>query len=149
MGCYYVLYNPMACSGKGLESAKRLDEMNLNNVGFGIDGYCCQVGDEQRAQNKENINYTAIAIKGLLGGFKPRTATVTVDGKTEAFKNAWLAPTMKGRFYGGGMIPTPDQDRLSKDGKVSVMVLHGWARSVLSLFSLLFFRVSLLTIKRE
>jgi len=100
----------------------------LNNVGFGIDGYCCQVGDEMRAQGKENINYTAIAIKGLLGGFKPVAATVTVDGKTEKFRKAWLAPTMKGKFYGGGMMATPAQDRNDKDGKVSVMLFYGYGK---------------------
>lgn len=97
----------------------------LNNVGFGIDGYCCQVGDEMRAQHKENINYTAIAIKGLLGGFKPVTAKVTIDGVTETFKRAWLAPTMNGKFYGGGMMATPKQDRLREDRKVSVLLFYG------------------------
>ena len=97
----------------------------LNNVGFGIDGYCCEVGDEMRAQGKENINYAGIAIRGLLGAFKPVVATVTVDGKTEKFKKAWLAPTMKGRYYGGGMMATPAQDRLDPAGKVSVMLFYG------------------------
>lgn len=100
----------------------------LNNVGFGIDGYCCQVGDEMRAMHKENINYTGIAIKGLLGGFKPVTATVTVDGRTETFSKAWLAPTMNGRFYGGGMKPTPEQNRLREDHKVSVMLFYGYGK---------------------
>ena len=38
----------------------------LNNVGFGIDGYCTAVGDKMREENAKKINYTAIAIKGLL-----------------------------------------------------------------------------------
>lgn len=100
----------------------------LNNVGFGIDGYCTQVGDEMRAAGKENINYTAIAIKGLLGGFHPVKAQITVDGKTEVYRNAWLAPTMKGRFYGGGMMPTPAQDRNAENKEVSVMVYHTWSK---------------------
>lgn len=100
----------------------------LNNVGFGIDGYCCQIGDEMRANHKENINYTAIAIKGLLGGFKPVIATVTVDGNKEVFKKAWLAPTMNGRFYGGGMKATPEQNRLREDHKVSVMLFYGYGK---------------------
>ena len=105
----------------------------LNNVGFGIDGYCCEVGDDMREQNKtakkpKKINYTAIAIKGLLFYFKPRNAVITVDGKTYEYKKVWLAPTMNGRFYGGGMMATPNQDRLSKDGKQSVLVFHGSGR---------------------
>lgn len=96
----------------------------INNVGFGIDGYCTQVGDEMRAAHKENINYGAIAIKGLLGGFHPVNAEITVDGKTEHFKKAWLAPTMKGRYYGGGMKPAPQQDRLDPDETLSIMVYY-------------------------
>lgn len=96
----------------------------LNNVGFGIDGYCTQVGDEMRAAHKENINYTAIAIKGLLGGFHPVGASVTVDGVTKEYRHVWLAPTMKGRYYGGGMMPTPAQDRNAADRRVSVMVFR-------------------------
>ncbi len=95
----------------------------INGVGFGIDGYCCEVGDDMRATTDKPINYTSIAIKGLLFRFKPVNATVTVDGKTERFERVWLAPTMFGRFYGGGMIPTPDQKR--EDGTVSTMVYHG------------------------
>ena len=97
----------------------------LNNIGFGIDGYCCEEGDKQRAQNQEKINYTAIAIKGLLFHYKPTKATVIVDGKEYNYKKIWLAPTMKGRFYGGGMMPTPAQNRLAEDGAVSALVFFG------------------------
>lgn len=97
----------------------------INNVGFGIDGYCCEVGDALKARSDKPVNYTMIAIKGLLLHFKPRGVTVTVDGVTHRYENAWLAPTMKGRFYGGGMMPTPDQDRLDPEGELSVMVMHG------------------------
>ncbi len=95
----------------------------LNGVGYGIDGYCCEVGDKLKEKGKA-VNYTAIAIKGLLFAFKPKNATVNVDGKEYKFKKVWIAPTMNGRFYGGGMIPTPEQRRLG-DGSVSCMVLYG------------------------
>lgn len=97
----------------------------LNNVGFGIDGYCCEVGDAMKAAGKTDINYAAIAIKGLLFHFKPANATVTVDGVKHEYKKVWIAPTMNGRFYGGGMMPTPEQDRLAEDGMLSIMVWHG------------------------
>ena len=96
----------------------------LNGVGYGIDGYCCRVGDELRAIPGKKVDYTAIAIKGLLGKFKPKNAKVTVDGETHTYHKVWLAPTMNGRYYGGGMIATPEQDRLAKDG-VSLLVWHG------------------------
>lgn len=96
----------------------------LNGVGYGIDGYCCETGDAQRERGKKNVNYTAIAVKGLLFHYRPTGATVTVDGATRRYEHVWLAPTMYGRFYGGGMMPTPKQDRLGADGTVSVMVYH-------------------------
>lgn len=97
----------------------------LNGVGYGIDGYCCEVGDRLRALSDKPINYAGIAIKGLLFHYKPTNAVITVDGKEYRFKKVWLAPTMHGRFYGGGMMPTPAQDRLDPEGKLSVMVMHG------------------------
>lgn len=100
----------------------------LNGVGFGIDGYCCQVGDEIRKTPGKVPNYTAIAIKGLLLHFSARNARVTVDGKEYFYKKVWIAPTMLGRFYGGGMIPAPEQDRLSRDKTLSVMLFHGAGR---------------------
>lgn len=101
----------------------------INGIGYGIDGYCCQEGDRLRELNRCNnsekkVDYTAIAIKGLLYAYKPTGATVTVDGKTYRYKKVWIAPTMNGRFYGGGMMPTPGQDRLDEKKELSCMVFH-------------------------
>ena len=96
----------------------------INGVGYGIDGYCCEVGDKIRAKGKV-ANYTAIAIKGLLFNFKPRNATVIVDGVKKSYKKVWIAPTMFGRHYGGGMIPTPNQSRDAEEKKLSLMLFHG------------------------
>lgn len=96
----------------------------INGVGYGIDGYCCEEGDALREKGKANINYTAIAIKGLLFHFRPRKARVTVDGVEHGYKNVWLAPAMNGRFYGGGMMVAPAQDRLNAERTLSVVVLH-------------------------
>ena len=106
---------------------KDVERKFINGVGFGIDGYCCEVADEikKKTPNKK-INYTGIAIKGLLFHFKSATATITVDGKEYVHENVWIAPTMKGRFYGGGMMVAPNQDRLN--GEVSVVVYHAKSR---------------------
>lgn len=96
----------------------------LNGVGFGIDGYCTEEGDKLREQGNRKVNYTAIAIKGLLFHYKPTAATVTVDGKKYTYKKVWLAPTMFGKCYGGGMIPTPSQDRNAPEPMLSTMVFH-------------------------
>lgn len=98
----------------------------INGVGFGIDGYCCQVGDALRKIPGKKVDYTVIAIKGLLLHFQPRNAKVTVDGKEFTYKKVWIAPTMHGNYYGGGMRPAPDQSRDS--GSLSVMLFHGAGR---------------------
>ena len=95
----------------------------INGVGYGIDGYCCQKGDELKQIDQKEINYTGIAIKGLLFHYKPTNAKITVDGVTKEYKKVWLAPTMFGKYYGGGMMPAPQQDR--KDDTVSVMAYYG------------------------
>ena len=97
----------------------------LNGVGYGIDGYCCEVGDELRKKSDKPVNYASIAIKGLLFHFKPANAVITVDGKEYRFQKVWLAPTMNGRFYGGGMMIAPQQDRLNAERTVTVSVLYG------------------------
>lgn len=94
----------------------------INGIGYGIDGYCCEVGDALKEEGKK-VDYTAIAIKGLLFHFKKVTATVSVDGKQERFRDVWLAPSMKGRFYGGGMMVAPAQDRAEEE--LSLVVFRG------------------------
>ena len=118
-------------------TVKQKDYKFINGVGFGIDGYCCEVGDAQKEKSDKPVNYTSIAIKGLLFHFQPVNAVVTVDGKVERFKKVWIAPTMYGTCYGGGMFPTPDQKR--GEGKVSTMLFFGKGRlKTLSVFPAIF-----------
>ena len=97
----------------------------LNGIGYGIDGYCCEVGDQMREAGNENIDYAGIAIKGLLFHYKPTNAEIDVDGQKFSYQKVWLAPSMNGRYYGGGMIATPGQDRLGKDRLLSLLIFHG------------------------
>ena len=111
----------------------------INGIGYGVDGYCCEVGDKLRAANAKKIDYTSIAIKGMLFHYKPTDAKVTVDGKEYNFKKVWIAPTMNGKFYGGGIMPTPNQDRLNEERDLSVMIFHGTSRlSTLMIFPTIF-----------
>lgn len=111
----------------------------INGIGYGIDGYCCEEGDKVRATSDKPVNYTSIAIKGLLGKYKPRNATVTVDGETRTYKRVWLAPSMLGRFYGGGMMVAPAQDRLNKEKTLTNVVCHkGRKLKILMMFPNIF-----------
>jgi diacylglycerol kinase family enzyme len=66
------------------------EHLFINGVGFGIDGYCCEEGDKLRAANAKKIDYTAIAIKGLLFKYKPTGVTITVDGVSTHYDKTWI-----------------------------------------------------------
>ncbi len=93
----------------------------INNMGFGIDGYVAEGSDIARARHPDKkLNYTAIALKGLLYDFKPYHVELEVDGVKHEYDDVWLAPSMYGRFYGGGMMAAPGQDRFS--GHLTVVI---------------------------
>ncbi|MCQ2554320.1 MAG: diacylglycerol kinase family protein [Clostridia bacterium] len=95
----------------------------INGIGGGLDGYCCVEADRMRREDpKKKFNYTALALKGILGAYKPVKAKVIVDGKVSDFDHVWIIPVMKGRYYGGGMIISPDQDRRSD--MLSLVAIH-------------------------
>ena len=111
-----------------LITVKGIKKRFLNGIGYGLDGETCRVGDIQRATSDKPVNYSNIAIKLLLGGYRLNKATVEVDGDVQKYENVWLASTMKGRFYGGGLMVAPDQDRFNEDGLVSVVTLYKKSR---------------------
>ena len=95
----------------------------LNGIGFGVDGAVCEEADQIKERSDKKINYLAIAIGQILHKFKRPTARVTFNGKTRVYKNVWFASAMKGRFYGGGMMVAPTQDRMS--GLITASIVHG------------------------
>ncbi len=111
----------------------------LNGIGFGIDGYFYETADKLRQEGKADFSYSSIAVNGLMFHYKPTNAVVTVDGNRREFKKVWLASTMNGKYYGGGMMPTPEQDRLNKEGHVQIMIFHNANKiKLLSVFPSLF-----------
>lgn len=111
----------------------------INGIGYGIDGWCCEVGNKNRDKTGKTPNYTAIALKGLLYAFKTVNAKITVDGVTREYKNCWMAPSMNGRYFGGGMMITPSQDRLNEARDLSVVAVHSKSRlKLLTVFPKIF-----------
>ncbi len=133
-----ILLNPYIVNLPTIK-VNNLTRKFINGIGYGIDGYCCEVADKIRAKDSnKKINYTSIAIKGLLFHYKPTFATVICDGETRTYKKTWLSPCMNGRYFGGGMMAAPGQDRLG-DGRLSVMTMHGKGRlATLILFPTIF-----------
>ncbi len=98
----------------------------VNGIGFGIDGVACEIGDDMKAAGEKEINYASISINQLLFHYKCPSGTITVDGESKSYKKIWLASAMYGRYYGGGMIAAPNQDRFS--GKLTSCVWHDVGR---------------------
>lgn len=96
----------------------------INCIGSGMDGYCCGEVERLRALSKKRANYLFAAIKALTYAYKPSTASVNVDGKEYTFKNTWLVPTMNGRYFGGGFMAAPKQNRLNAEHSLSVVAMH-------------------------
>lgn len=105
-----------------------MERVFLNNVGYGLDGYCCEEGDRLRKKSNKPTNYSLMALKGLVYAYKPVNAKITVDGRSLEYKKVWLAPAMNGRYYGGGIMMAPGQKRLNPDGELSLIVVHSVAR---------------------
>lgn len=98
----------------------------INGTGYGLDGHICEMGNKKREKTGKHINYTFLALKCLFYAYKPRNATVIIDGKEKHYNGVWLSPTMKGRFFGGGMMITPTQDRNSDS--LTVLIAHSCPR---------------------
>lgn len=96
----------------------------INCIGAGMDGYCCEEVERLRAISKRRANYLLVAIKALLYAYRPFNANVSVDGKDYTFKDTWLVPTMNGKYFGGGFMAAPKQDRLNKEQTVTVVAMH-------------------------
>lgn len=111
----------------------------INGIGLGLDGFCCCMGNLKRSRSSKPVNYTYIALKSVLYEFKPIGAKITVDGITKEYKKVWLISSMNGRFYGGGMMMAPAQNRLSENRELSFIVVHDVSRlRILTIFPSIF-----------
>ncbi len=109
----------------------------INGIGYGIDGMVCEIADEMKSKGIKKINYTSISIKLLLGKYKRPNATVFVDGVEHKYKKVWFASAMFGKYYGGGMMVAPTQDR--KSGKLTFVTMHKSGKlKTLMIFSSIF-----------
>jgi len=109
--------------------ANGIEKRFVNGIGFGLDGDTCNIGDEIKKNDPDaTVNYTSIAIKLLLFTYKIKNAHVIVDDQEYDFKNVWVASAMNGRYYGGGMMAAPNQDRIKNSGKVDLTILTSKGR---------------------
>lgn len=99
----------------------------VNGAGLGVDGSVCHSVEVFKTKNpNKKANYTAIALQEIGYKYKRPKARITVDGVVREYDKVWAVSTMKGRYYGGGIMIAPSQDRES--GKVTIMIMHGGSR---------------------
>ena len=94
----------------------------INGVGLGIDGYCCETANRKKEMGKR-CSYVSIALRGFLFEFKPMKAKVTVDGVANTYDETWMVAVMKGKYFGGGCMIAPNQDRLDPDKKLTIVLI--------------------------
>lgn len=99
----------------------------LNGIGFGLDGAVCEAADELKKKSDKKINYLLLAVELIMGKYKRPNAKVRIDGEEKEYTKMWIASAMKGKYYGGGMMVAPGQDRTS--GKLGAMMFHGGSRA--------------------
>lgn len=111
----------------------------LNGVGLGVDGVVCHEISRLRELKGKKVSYIPVALKSLFKYYTPKKAVVTADGETKIYNKVWLATTMKGRFFGGGMMIAPYQDRFDSDGYITTLAGHNLSKfKILCLFLLIF-----------
>jgi len=109
----------------------------VNGVGVGLDGYCCE--EKLRLKQKGKVrSYTAIALGALFGRYTPCDAEITVDGETHKYGRVWMAPAMFGRYFGGGVMAAPKQDRTAPEHTLTSVCVHDAGRLMALVMFLLF-----------
>ncbi len=110
----------------------------INGIGYGIDGECCKKAEELKASGEKKIDYGKITVGLLFKGYVTPISTIKVDGKEiGSFKKTYISAAMNGKYYGGGMMVAPKQERGS--GLLSSVLIHGKGKlGTLLLFPKLF-----------
>ena len=115
------------CKGLPTVTVNGITRKFINGIGCGLDGFCCEENDRLKELGKKK-SYVLIAAEGVAGKYSPCNAKVTVDGVTREYKNVWMAPTMIGRYYGGGVNICPNQDRKNPEHTVTNAMFYGIGR---------------------
>jgi diacylglycerol kinase (ATP) len=100
-------------------------------VGAGFDGEIARTVNRapyKRWLNRLRLGPLAyyIGVLQVLFSFRPRDATLVVDGASHTFRDVWLVAAANFPSYGGGMCVCPHAD--ASDGVLEVCVLRGVTR---------------------
>ena len=97
----------------------------FNSVSLGLDAQVCLEADRLKSAGRKSVNYAVLAVKCIFTKYKFCDAVVTDgDGNRREFKDVLLAITTKGRYFGGGVKISPNQDRNDPDETLTFIIAH-------------------------
>ncbi len=107
----------------------------FNGTGLGIDGDTCNEANHQKEKGKKKISYVKIGLDLILKNYQTTTATVEINGKTYTFNDVFMASSMYGKYFGGGILIAKHQDRANKKLTFFVAKAKGKIKTLLALNS--------------
>ncbi len=101
----------------------------INGAGYGVDGFSCAMVEKKTKEDaSKKCSYVLEAFLGIMYAYKPGKAKITVDGVTTEYENVWMISAMNGRYFGGGVMIAPNQDRLNENHTLSIVVVSTKSR---------------------
>ena len=95
----------------------------INTFGTGADSLVMEYYNNSK--NKSKLAYFYYTLKAFLT-YKPLTVNVEIDGKKYTFHRTYLVAVQNGKYFGGGMLVTPDAE--VDDGVLDVCIIHNISR---------------------
>ena len=97
----------------------------FNSISLGLDATVCLEANRLKSLGKKSVNYAMLAVKCIFTKYKFCDAVVTDgNGNRREFKDVLLAITTKGRYFGGGVKISPNQDRNDPDEILTFIIAH-------------------------
>lgn len=97
----------------------------FNSISLGLDAAVCLEANRLKSLGKKSVNYAMLAVKCIFTKYEFCDAVVTFeDGTRKEFKDVLLAITTKGRYFGGGVKISPNQDRNHPDEMLTFIIAH-------------------------
>jgi len=95
----------------------------VNAAGIGFDGKVTQIANQSPLKKRFGKFVYIFAVIQALFGYRPTELEIIVDGKKHLFEKVWLTAVSNGRYFGGGMMISPNAK--NNDGILDVCVISG------------------------
>lgn len=112
------------------------ERLFLNVSSLGFDGQIAKYANESKLKKFGKLVYIIGVIKALWS-FKPKEIYLKIDDNIHTFKGVWLIAIANNKYYGGGMMISPNS--INDDGVLDVCVIKDLSRfKLLRIFPTIF-----------